>query len=139
MATPRDDNDDHQRDAPAPPLSEWITALIGLVLVAGCIGYLGWHGLAVERTPPDPVVQVGATQQLGERWHVPLRAHNRGRETAAALVLEGELKEGDKVVETAETEFQYLPGESSREAGLYFSRDPAGLRLEIRVKSYQKP
>ena len=58
---------------------------------------------------------------------------------AAALRVEGELRAGGTVVERSETEFQYVPGRSSREAGLLFQADPRRHTLQLHARSFQHP
>lgn len=126
----------------APPSRwEWLVAAVGLVLVAASMAFLlleAWNG---GSPPPQPAIRVLeiVPQQDGARFLVRLRVDNLSRSTAASLRVQGELKQGEDVVEQSETEFQYLPGGSSREAGLFFTRDPRALRLELSARSYQKP
>jgi uncharacterized protein (TIGR02588 family) len=42
-------------------------------------------------------------------------------------------------VESSEVTIDYVPGEATRRAGIYFSRDPRLHRLEIRAKGYDIP
>jgi uncharacterized protein (TIGR02588 family) len=43
------------------------------------------------------------------------------------------------VIETAETELDYLPAYSSRAAGLYFQHDPSQSTLSIAPVAYSDP
>jgi uncharacterized protein (TIGR02588 family) len=122
-----------------PSVVEWVVAAIGLVLVLASLGYLVWHGWAEEAGTPQPALQVLGVQAQEGRFLVLLRVHNRGRAPAAGLRVTGELRRGEAVVERSETEFDYLPGESSREAGLFFSRDPRSFELVVRPASFQRP
>jgi len=70
---------------------------------------------------------------------VRLRVVNLGDETASDVVIEGELKRGDEMVETSETTFPYVPGRSEREGGLFFSQDPRSLAMELRALGYTAP
>ncbi|RYY93746.1 MAG: hypothetical protein EOO24_26165 [Comamonadaceae bacterium] len=143
MARPAHD-DDQQEAPPAatesrPPFWEWVAAGIGLVLLLACVGYLTVQAVTSSSKPPDPVVQVTSVHAQGSRWLVVLRVHNRGDQTAEALKVTGELKQAGQLLERAETEFQFLPGGSSRDGGLFFSRDPQGVELVVRPESYQAP
>jgi uncharacterized protein (TIGR02588 family) len=120
-------------------LWEWIAAAIGLVLLLAGMGYLladHWQG---DSAPPAPTVQVSGIEQQAGRWLVRVRVTNASRGTAAALRVEGELKRGQEVVERSEVEFEFVPGRSSREGGLFFTRDPRALQLQLEPKSYQQP
>jgi uncharacterized protein (TIGR02588 family) len=127
------------RAGPPPTAWEWLAAAIGLLLLLASVGYLladHWGG---DAAPPVPVVQVTGIEPQAGRWLVRVRVSNASRGTAAALRVEGELKQGGQAVERSEVEFDFVPGRSSREGGLFFSRDPRGLELDLQPKSYQRP
>lgn len=121
------------------PLSEWIAAAIGGLILLASIAGLVWTALADGHQLVDPVARVASVERRGERFHVQLQVHNRGGAPAAALRVVAQLRDGDRVVEEAETEFEHLAGHSSREAGLFFRNDPARLALSLAVQSYQRP
>jgi uncharacterized protein (TIGR02588 family) len=70
---------------------------------------------------------------------VRFRAVNRGGQTAAGLLVRGDLKGEAEVVETSEARLDYLPGGSERQGGLYFRENPDRFRLEIRARGYERP
>lgn len=140
MADPQDRSDRDCRQGEAPPtVWEWLVAGIGAVLVAATLGFLVVDALRAGDGPPDPVPEVAGIRQQEGRFHVRVRMRNRGPSPAANLRLEGTLTEGEHVVERAETEFDYLPAGSAREAGLFFTHDPSRGRLQLSVRSYQAP
>lgn len=122
-----------------PPFWEWVVAGLGLALVLACLGYLTLQAMAGPPTPPDPRIEVVAVHAQGSRFLVVLRVANHGKATAEGLRIAGELKQGDAVLERSEAEFQFLPGESTRQAGLFFRRDPRRFTLELQAVSYQEP
>ena len=132
----RESRDGRQHDIPR---SEWAVAALGLVLVLGCLGFLAWSGLAGGERDIRPILRVTAIEQQDERYLVRLKVTNGGAGAAAALRVTARLQRGQEVIEEAETEFQYLPGHSSREAGLFFRHDPRSLTLELAARSYQAP
>lgn len=129
---------------PQPPISrwEWIVAAVGALLVASCIGYLAWLAFAA-RDPAavvDPRVHVLAiTPTGGGPYHVRVQVRNAGAAPAAALKVVGQLREGGRVIEEAETEFEFLPAQASREAGLFFRQDPRRGELALFARSHQAP
>ena len=147
QASGRDQRD--QRDAQeegseamreeAPPLSEWVVAFIGLVLLVFSLGYLAYHAFTSPHTAPVPVVELLGIDQQGSRFLARVKVTNRGPTTAERLSVAGRLKRQGEVVEESATEFDFLPGASSREAGLFFSQDPRAFQLELFARSYQKP
>jgi len=133
-------NDDGTPQAEAPPTAwEWLAAAIGLALLLASMGYLLWDHRRGDSAPPAPQVQVTGVEQQAGRFLVRLRVTNASHGAAAALRVEGQLKRGAELVERGEMEFDFLPGGSSREGGLFFANDPRVLQLEVRPSSYQKP
>ncbi|ADI15565.1 hypothetical protein [Truepera radiovictrix] len=127
--------------APTPQLPsrlEWGVAALGLLLVAGVLGFLLYQALLTPDTPPEIALRVLDVQPSSGGYLVRLEAANRGGETAAELVVEGALRRGGEVAETSELTFDFVPPDSVREGGLFFSQDPRG-RLELRAKSFREP
>lgn len=123
----------------APPFWEWVVAAAGLLLVVASIGVLAHSAWTGGSDLPRPEVQVVAIEQQPAGWLVAVRVRNRAQATAAALRLTGRLRQGADVVEESKLELQYLPGGSSREGGLFFSRDPRLYRIEWAFESYERP
>jgi len=123
----------------APPFWEWVMAGVGLLLLLASLGYLGWQAVQGPKTPPAPQVQALGVEPQGQRYLVRFRVHNGGDVTAEQLHVVGELRQQGQVVEQSETDFDFLPGGSSREGGLFFTRDPRGLQLDLQARSYRKP
>jgi uncharacterized protein (TIGR02588 family) len=121
-----------------PPVSEWLVAGIGLALLLGSVGYLLYDGNGRSQ-PPAPILRMLSIEPGQGRFLVRVEAVNESRATAAALRVEGTLKRGGEVVERSELEFDYLPGRSRREGGLFFTADPRGLQLELAARSYRAP
>ena len=136
-ARPPDDEPPRQ-EAP-PPFWEWVVAAIGLLLVLGSLGYLLLQAARGEGGAPQPVVEVLAIEPQGGRFLVRLRVRNAGGNPAAALRIRGTLQREGQAVESSEVELDYLPGDSTREAGLFFDRDPRSHRLELSPRSWRTP
>jgi len=114
---------------------------VGLLLVVGALAFLTREALA-PRTPPDIVVRVESVSALSAGYLVHFTARNRGRETAAAVQVEGVLSPplgggGDTL--RSEITLDYVHGRSARGGGLYFARDPRQGRLEVRARGYASP
>jgi uncharacterized protein (TIGR02588 family) len=137
---PRDEEGRHEAavDEP-PPFWEWVMATVGLLLLLASLGYLTYEALVREPTAPAPFVQALGAERQGDRWLVRFRVQNRGTLTAEHLKVTGTLRHAGTPAEETEIEFDFLPGESSREGGLFFSRDPAGGQLELAARGYRKP
>jgi uncharacterized protein (TIGR02588 family) len=123
----------------APPFWEWVAAAIGLLLVLACMGYLGLQALRGDAGTPDPVVELVEVREQGGQFLARVRVSNRSRGTAEALVIAGELRQDGQVLERSEMEFEFLPGVSAREGGLFFRHDPRRGELRLAPVSYRAP
>jgi uncharacterized protein (TIGR02588 family) len=121
------------------PVTEWIVAAIGAMLVAGTIGWLVWLATTRDETPPDVRVVADGVIALQGGWLVKFRAANAGAQAAAELLVEGELVGPDGAIETSEATVDYLPPRSEREGGLIFSHDPRQHEVRLRAKGYVHP
>jgi uncharacterized protein (TIGR02588 family) len=144
MATQRTSAQAKQEDRQAqererPPLYEWVVATLGLLVVLYALVFLTYEAVSGDTLPPDPLLRVTSVQEVQGGYLAQVEALNRGGDTAAGLMVEGSLKRGHQDVETSETTLDYLPGQSVREAGLFFSKDPRQYRLELRSLGYQGP
>ena len=133
-----------EREAPqgqdhGPPPIEWVVAAIGLLLVAGSIGFLIYEAITQNDAPPAVVVEVDRIHPVDGGHLVLLRIRNTGGQTAEGLVVEGELRQGDQTVERSETTIDYAPGYSERKGGLFFTRDPNAHSLHLRPLGFEEP
>jgi uncharacterized protein (TIGR02588 family) len=127
------------RGAPSTSTLEWIVAAVSALLVLGVIGFLVYDGVVSPKTPPDVRVEVDSIQQAGPGFLVILRARNNGHNTAADVIIEGELMADSGRVEASETTIDYVPAGGEQRAGLYFTRDPRSLKLRVRAHGYRDP
>ena len=119
---------------------EWIAAGVGLLLAAAMVGLIGWEAASGGgQQPPALMVEPQRAVRAGGGYVVEFVARNRSEATAAAVRIEGQLKQGGEDVETSEATLAYVPGRSQREGGLVFARDPRLYRLELRATGYQVP
>ncbi len=123
----------------ALPLSEWLVAGLGALMVLGAIAYLVHHSLGRERTPPDIRLTTERVIELSNGFLVQFRARNEGRSAAAEVVIEGELAAPGGVNEVSEVTLDYLPPRSGREGGLFFAHDPRAGDLRLRAKGFARP
>jgi uncharacterized protein (TIGR02588 family) len=122
-----------------PSVWEWIVAFIGLVLVAGAIGFMLYKAIWVKDSSPDVEVQIESVEQVNNGYLVKFRALNRGGTTAAGLIIEAELKRGAEEIETSQTAIDFLPSNSIRQGGFFFTNDPRQYDLQTRPVGYQQP
>ena len=118
---------------------EHVVGALGALLVAATIGYLALDAKNDDESPPDLVVSAARIIQGESGYIVEIEVDNRGTETAAAVLVRGELKQGDAVIEDAEATLDYVPGHSRRPAGLVFTNDPASYTLHLRTVGFDVP
>lgn len=122
------------------PALEWIAAFLGLALVAIMGVFLVLEALSSDaRLPPVIHVEPVSLTRGGSAYVLEVKVLNSTGQTGAAVSIEGTLKQGGGDVETSNATISYVPGRSSRRAGLVFSRDPRRYDLELRVTGYEQP
>lgn len=128
-----------QQEKDAIPIWEWIVAGVGLVLVAGVIGFLIYEAFTGKRLPPDVKLSVDSVVEIRNGFLVRITAVNEGGMTAEGVIVEAELRSGTEPVERSRTTIDYLPPRSEKKAGLFFTRDPRQLDLQVRSLGYEEP
>ena len=119
------------------PWLEWTAAAVGLVLILGCVGVIGREAVAGKKGAPAISVQAEKVTETPSGFVVDVVAENSGGETAAQVVIEGELIAGTP--EWREATIDYLPAGSQRRAGLVFGADPRTHGLKLRARSFVEP
>lgn len=114
-------------------------AVFGLLLVLAALAALTYEAVAGDTSSPDPLIRVTGVHKVQGGYLAQVEAFNSGGDTAAGLTVGGTLKQNGQDIETSEVTLDYLPGQSLREAGLFFSEDPRRYRLELRALGYQEP
>jgi uncharacterized protein (TIGR02588 family) len=132
-------NEGRREETRAKRVLEALAALLGALLIAVTLGVILWDGLTSSNRPPFVAVEAGAVVTYPGGFVLAITARNEGDSTAADVLVEGELKRGQEVVESSEATFDYLPSRSSREGGLFFRQDPRHLELELSAKGYMEP
>jgi uncharacterized protein (TIGR02588 family) len=131
--------DHHQGTGQHVPWLEWLASAIGLLLVAGIFGFIGWQALDDPNAPPMITVEIEAVTPVGHGYRVGFRARNSAGSAAAQVEIEGRITGREGAVETSRTTLDYLPGHSSRQGGLFFSLDPRVGDLSLRAGGFAKP
>jgi uncharacterized protein (TIGR02588 family) len=121
------------------PLWMWAIGMLGLMLVLGSIGFALYEAAVGDSSPPNVRVQVEGIVPAQNGFLVEIRVVNDGGTTAAGLTVEGELRDGTRVVETSDTTVEYVPSRSERAGGLFFTMDPRQYELQLRAKGYETP
>lgn len=124
-----------KREAPpaaATPLTEWITAGLGLILVLFALGVVLASALA-PRTLPSLQARIVSAVPSTAGWLAEVEVSNAGSETAAGVEVEGVLGP-----DTARATLDYVPGHGQATAVLVFPADPRG-RAQVRIRGWSEP
>ncbi|WGM37860.1 hypothetical protein [Caulobacter sp. NIBR1757] len=121
------------------PLLEWIAGAVGLVLVLMTLAVIGHEAVFGDTSPPAVTVETREIHAVKGGWLVEIEAINSGGSPAAQVAVEGELTLPGQPPETAEASFDYVPDQSRRRGGLFFTADPRGGRLSLRARGYTEP
>jgi uncharacterized protein (TIGR02588 family) len=127
-----------QQTGEIPPL-EWAVAFVGLVLVLSTIGFLLYQIVTDDDSPPEVSLTVGDVIEMEGGYLVEFNVLNRGGSTAARLMVQGELRDAGDSVETSQTEIDYVPPDSERSGGLFFTENPNDYELMLRPLGFQEP
>ncbi|EIM29848.1 Protein of unknown function (DUF2393) [Microvirga lotononidis] len=120
------------------PWLEWLAAGIGLFLVLGVFGVIGWQAFHGATTPPVITVQVENVAPVEGGYRVLFRARNGAGEAAAQVEVEGKVS-ADGGEEVSRVVLDYIPGHSARRGGLFFTRDPRTGALAVRATGFAEP
>lgn len=134
----RPDNAGSHGENDTPPL-EWAVACLGLVLVVAVLGLLLYKAIWTESSPPQVTIRVISTVPVQNGFLVQFEAVNHGGSTAEGVVVAGELKRGTEQVETSHTTLDYLPPNSTKSGGLFFTHDPRQFEFHARAFGYEEP
>lgn len=116
-----------------------LAATVGIVIVGGCVGFLGWQGLTADDSPPDLRLQIVEIVPQQSGYLVRVQTANAGGTTAARVRVEGRLTDDRNAIERSEAVLDYVPSQSRREAALVFRHDPRGSQVALRVLGFEAP
>ena len=118
---------------------EWVTGGLCTLLVLAMMGWVFFHAMTLSEGTPELSVEIMQQERQAGGYRVAFVVANGGKRAAAAVPVTGELKDGERVIESREVTFDYVPAQSSASGALLFATDPAGLKLEMRVAGHTDP
>lgn len=118
---------------------EWVSGGLGLALVVGMVGFIGFNALTTDPFVPAVTVDHLGTVRTPGGHVVRFRARNSSAATAAALTISGALYDGSTLLESSEVTLDYLPARAERHGGLIFQNDPAVHDLRLEARGYVDP
>lgn len=128
------------REKQQPSRAEWVVGIVCAIVVLAAVGYLFYEALSGPSTPPMITVRVEQVVPMRSGGYVvEIRARNEGSSTASSLHVEGTLMRDTTTVEKSSATINFVPAETEREAGLFFTKDPRKYRLEVRPTGFDRP
>ena len=118
---------------------EWGIAIAGMVILSGALGLILFRAVTNEARPANLSVTLESIAILDQGYRVDFRVDNSGTETAAAVTIEGELSKGGQSVEKSNATLVYVPANSTRKGGMFFTNDPNGHEVKLRAAGFEKP
>lgn len=134
-----DAGSDNKQKQSGTSVWEWVIAGISTLLVLGAIGLMVHDAMTPSGGPPQITLSVDTIVEAGHGYDVQFQARNSSSATAAALLVEGELRSDTGHVETSQATIDYVPAGATRRGGLFFSEDPRLHTLQLRPKGYDRP
>ncbi len=128
-----------QHESEAKRRLEAIAAVFGAAVALGTLGLIVWDGWKASGAPPFIEVKALEVHEQAGGFVLEILASNRGGEAAAQVLVEGELHDAARVVETSEATFDYVPRQSERLGGLFFKADPRAHEVRLRALGYADP
>jgi uncharacterized protein (TIGR02588 family) len=121
------------------PWLEWCASGVGLLLTLYIFGFIGWQALDDASSPPVITVDVTNVSPIAGGYRVMFQVGNAGGAAAAQVRIEGALTTDSNAPETSSVILDYIPGQSAREGGLFFTQDPRSGSLALRASGFAKP
>jgi uncharacterized protein (TIGR02588 family) len=137
------DEDNERRDEgkrqTGTSMVEWAAATAGAILLFGTISYMTYYGVTRPDGPPKIALLQGSIEGAPGGYVVEFTARNNGHRTAATLKVTGQLLDGKRVIEESEATLDYVPEQSERVGGLFFTQDPSEHQVRLRSEGYSAP
>ncbi|WP_020179445.1 hypothetical protein [Methylopila sp. M107] len=118
---------------------EWIVGALGALITVAVLGVLTHEALTDHEGAPVLIARILDVTPTEGGFVVRFRTENRGPSTAAEVVVAATLKDGETVLEQAQTTLDYVARKSSRDAGVILKRDPASGTLALAATGFRKP
>ncbi len=118
---------------------EWATGLVSALIVAAMIAWVAWEALTETETPPAFTVTVTDRAAVESGYRIVFDVANTSPQTAATVVVRGEVLDGQTVIEDADVTFDYVPGRSKASGSLFFSQDPGTRTVRLRAIGFTDP
>ncbi|WP_275791586.1 TIGR02588 family protein [Pararhizobium gei] len=122
-----------------PHWMEWAVGIFSALLVLTIIGWVGFEAITEEDQSPTFRTVITRKEAVEGGFRVEFEIENLSTRTAAAVVVRGEIRDGDNAVETGEATIDYVPAQSKSYGAIIFSSDPGEKDVWIRGAGYSEP
>ncbi len=119
--------------------AEWITFALSALIVVGLVGLVLLSWVTQSHEPPILSVQTKAMRVREGQFYIPFTVENTGGDTAEAVQIVGELRQGEQIIESGEQQIDFLASHEQQSGAFVFTQNPQMGRLSLRVASYQLP
>lgn len=113
------------------PAVEWIVGGVSAVLVACIAAFLAYQAAFGDSVPPRLSVSVDRFEQVSNGTLVEVVVRNDGDRTAAGVVAQVAMADGQGQTIRKTIRFDYVPGHATRR-GAFLLDDPQLSRAEVR-------
>ena len=121
------------------PTIEWVTGVLGLAVVVGTLGFIGYEAFLDGPAEPHLEATVETTGRAGAGFSATVMVRNQSRQAAADVLVEGVIRSREGADLRSEVRLDYVPGLSSRKATLVFPRAPGEEGIAVRILGYTTP
>lgn len=118
---------------------EWVTAIVSTLIVAAVLGWVGWRAVSEEKVPPAFRIEITERMPVEGGYRIRFDVSNSANRTAAAVVVRGEVMDGDAAIEQADVTFDYVPAQSKASGAILFAREPRQDQIRLRTISFTDP
>ena len=123
-------------------LAEWVTLSLS-VLVVGALIVVALVEESRRQDGDGPPLQMTFDTEhgtaRGESFYIPYTVVNTGSEAISSAEIWIDVYDGERVVESAEINVQFLPLQGKQDGTFVTTRDPASNALRSRIESLQFP
>lgn len=122
-----------------PHWVEWAVGIVSAILIALIIGWVGFDALTEKDQSPAFKTVITRQEPIEGGFRVEFDIENSSNRTAAAVVVRGEVRDGDRVIEAAEATIDYVPRQSKASGAIIFFSNPDQRQVRIRSVAYSDP
>ncbi len=131
-----------ERAARRKSLAEWVTLSLSVLVVGALIVVALAEEARRQERDGAPLHITFDTEQAATRdetFYIPYTVTNTGSEAISSAEIWIDIYDGERVVESAEINVQFLPLQGTQDGTFVTTRDPASHALRSRIESLQFP